>query len=202
MGRPPKNAPKDAPLVLDQLTEKQADLLGWVYDKGEKNEWVSTITWSAKAYLDRSPSNSEAATLSKRVNTLVDYGLLKRQERVLELTETGTAELYRYAQKNSKSLRFRILALRLEVEKTAQEVRVLSTLNLLVRRHQLRKALTEDEVNRINRSNEPLIRVLQERMNELMTQLNLENERNDKRQLKLKRELQELEVERQQYMKW
>lgn len=122
MGRRPKGAPKDIPLGPNQLTEKQAHLLAWVYLEGYKELDRSEITWSPKAYLRKSPTKSEAATLSKRVNTLIEHGLLHRHGRTIEITSGGKNLLYIYALEKPDAARSKRLSIRLGLDETVQDL--------------------------------------------------------------------------------
>lgn len=82
---------------LQKLTEKQFDLLVWVYVAGYRTAADIHITWSPKAFLKRSPTKAEAATLSKRMKTLVERGLLTHHKRELSITDTGKLLLASYA---------------------------------------------------------------------------------------------------------
>jgi hypothetical protein len=55
-----------------------------------------SVIWSTKAYLGRSPTKSEAVTLSKRVKNLVDSRVLSRSGRDIKLTPIGRRLLYEW----------------------------------------------------------------------------------------------------------
>lgn len=88
--------PKD--FLLDgKLTEKQFQLLSWVYTVGFKNEYESRLVWSPRTYLGRAATPAEASTLSKRVSTLVGHRLLTQAGKEIAITEFGKSMLRVYA---------------------------------------------------------------------------------------------------------
>lgn len=117
MGRPPKSL-EGIPPSLEKLTDKQAELLAWVYWEGIGG----TTLWSAKAYLGRSPTKSEAATLSKRVASLVEQGALLRNGRYIKLTQEGWVLLYNYASGNQDNPAFKALPIAMELERIGEEL--------------------------------------------------------------------------------
>lgn len=131
MGRPRKGTPKDIPPDLSELTDKQADLLAWIYEADESRK----ITWSAKAYLGRSPTRSEAATLSGRIKSLVGHGALARTGRAVELTPNGRMLLYAYAMKNRNTMRMEKLSIRLESHRIKEDIEILLDVQLISFRH-------------------------------------------------------------------
>lgn len=117
MGRPPK-ALEGIPPTLEKLTDKQAELLAWIYRAG----LGGPALWSAKTYLGRSPTRSEAATLSKRVTGLVEQGALERYGRYLKLTQEGWVLLYNYATGDQDSPALKVLAIAMELERIADDL--------------------------------------------------------------------------------
>ena len=122
MGRRPKGLPKDISLGINRLTEKQGDLLAWVYHAGYIDASRSEVVWSAKAYLGRSPTQSEAATLTKRMQTLELHELVRRSERLVMLTEEGRWLLYAYAVEPPKNWAKQRLIASLERDKATREL--------------------------------------------------------------------------------
>lgn len=131
MARPRKGTPKGIPPDLSELTDKQADLMAWVYEAsgGEK------VVWSAKAYLGRSPTRSEAATLSGRLKSLVGHGVLSRTGRDIEVTSVGRMFLYTYVMKNRSTWRMEKLSIRLEGHRISEEFEMLVGIQLASFRH-------------------------------------------------------------------
>ena len=97
MGRRPKNAPKDVPLgPPKKLTQKQFELLAHILIKswGAPQEHKLTqkdrpVVWSGKAFLERSATKAEAATLSRRLTTLEHHGLVDKSGRYVRVTDDG-----------------------------------------------------------------------------------------------------------------
>lgn len=116
MGRRPKNAPKGAPLGKTGLTEKQFELLAWIYVAGYRSAADSHMTWSPKAFLKRSPTKTEAAVLSRRAKGLVDRGLLMHRGRELSITDAGKIELAVYAAERPDELLHETLLARIEFD--------------------------------------------------------------------------------------
>lgn len=131
MGRPPKGIPKGIPLALEKLTDRQADILVWVFQLG-KGE---AVLWSAKAYLGRSPTQSEAATLSSRVKNLVEQGVLSRVGRDIELTPNGRALLYTYTMKNRDKPGLEAVSLLLEAHRIKEDLAAVSGVKAASFRH-------------------------------------------------------------------
>jgi hypothetical protein len=104
------------PLGKPSVTEKQFELLAWVYVAGYRSAADSHITWSPKALLKRSPTKTEAAVLSRRVKGLVDRGLLIRHGRELAITDTGKAELAIYSADRQDELLHQTLLARLDFD--------------------------------------------------------------------------------------
>ena len=116
MGRRPKSAPKGAPLANFGLTQRQFELLAWVYVSGYRTSADSHITWSPKAFLKRSPTKTEAAVLSRRVKGLEERGLLTRQGRELAITDAGKVELAIYSAERPDELAHQTLLARLDFD--------------------------------------------------------------------------------------
>lgn len=78
--------------------------------------------------MGRPLNRSEGATLSKRVSTLIGYGLLSRWGRDLELTEDGRDRLYEYARKNSSELDMDVVLFELDLEEDVATLGIWSKL--------------------------------------------------------------------------
>lgn len=150
MARLPKTAPKSKStrFRLSELTEKQGRLLAWVYWTGQGK----SVVWSAKAYLERSPTKSEAATLSKRVKSLVDYDVLSRSGRDVTLTPVGRKLLYEWAANKHDLPIFEGITLLLEINELMDEFD--AVFNILVAG--IRHLEDEDEANALSRAVIPL----------------------------------------------
>jgi hypothetical protein len=91
--------PKGLPWSHNRLTEKQFNLLSYVFFKSckpadtTKPRQEEPVIWSAKTFLGRSPTKAEAATLSRRVATLNNHGLLKKSGRMVTVTDYGKTML-------------------------------------------------------------------------------------------------------------
>lgn len=159
MGRRPKGLAKNIPVSLNGVTDKQADLLMWVYTAGYIDPDRSEVVWSAKEYLGRSPTGSEAATLTKRLQTLVGYDLVERRGRTLLLSEEGRWALYSYAIGSPKSRKKQMLLARLERDKAARELRACSEFFLAA----AHLRLGEDKLRAIHEAIEPVVLALKEK---------------------------------------
>ncbi len=162
MGRPPK-ALKGIPPSLEKLTDNQADLLAWVYWTGLGD----TITWSAKAYLNRAATKSEAATLSKRVRGLVDQGVLDRSGRDVKLTQEGWVLLYNYALRNQHNFRMRALPVAMELERSGQDLDSFSNILTTATRCLDMGVITQPEFAALRSALEPLKRGIMGRQRSL-----------------------------------
>jgi hypothetical protein len=131
MGRPPKGIPKGIPSALEKLTDRQAEILVWVFQLG----LGEPVLWSPKAYLGRSPTQSEAATLSSRVKSLVEQGALSRVGRDIGLTSNGRALLYAYTMKNRDKPGLQAVSLRLEAERIKEDLAAVTGVKAASFRH-------------------------------------------------------------------
>lgn len=135
MGRRPKRFSESASLGPDGLTENQGKLLAWVYTAGYKDVARSEVIWSAKDYLGRSPTGSEAATLTKRMQRLVDYELVDRNGRLVSLRDEGRRMLYSYAAAHPQSWEKQVLLACLERDKASRELEAYSDFFMAAVRH-------------------------------------------------------------------
>lgn len=168
------NRPKGAPFATTRLTPKQFDLLTWVYLAGYRDVGNSQITWSPQAYIGRSPSRSESATLSKRVSTLVDHELLSRWGRDLKLTNEGTRLLRLYVLENPDEPGNRILSIRLNLDEDIQTLGAYSKVQKALRDYQTDMKLSQEEANKAIEGILPLYRALIKRIEDGAIQLDAE----------------------------
>lgn len=130
MGRRPKDMSKSAPLDrYTPLSKNQFHLLAWVYIRGYRTAADSYITWSPKAFLGRSPTKTEAATLSRRAKGLVERGLLTRHGRELFVSDMGKQELAYYALVRSGDPQYDMLLARLNFETAAFDLGIFNSLH-------------------------------------------------------------------------
>lgn len=86
-----------------RLTRKQLSLLIHILlSQLAHSKDDEPIVWSPKRYLQRSPTKSESATLSKRLNNLVELGYVKRKGREVSVTSLGTKALLQAAKDDPK----------------------------------------------------------------------------------------------------
>jgi hypothetical protein len=104
------------------LTNNQLDLLTWIYREGYKNEDLSQVVWSARAYLGRPPTRSETSTLSKRIRALEEYDFIERDGRMLRLKNSASSVILEYVKKKPDDPEARLSAARLEWDR-AQQIR-------------------------------------------------------------------------------
>lgn len=162
MGRPPK-ALKGIPPSIETLTDKQADLLAWIYWE----EIGGATLWSTKAYLGRSPTKSEAATLSKRVASLVEQGVLFRNGRYIKLTQEGWVLLYNYASGNQDNPAFKALPIAMELERISEELDSFSDITTTAIRCLNMGIITQSEYEALRSALNPLWLGLSDRQHEL-----------------------------------
>lgn len=139
------NGPEGIASRQPLLTQKQFDLLAWVYLKGYREVGHSQVTWSPRAYMGRSLGRSEAATLSKRVSTLVDQGSLNRWGKDLKLTDLGKRRLKAYVQQNLGSPQTDILSARLELDEEIVTLEAYGQVLKALRRYREKGELTQEE---------------------------------------------------------
>ena len=129
MGRRPKNAPKDVPLgPPKKLTQKQFELLAHILSKSwevlqghELMQRDRPVVWSPKAFLRRSATKSEAATLSVRVTALEGHGLISKSGRYVRATDDGKKLLRAYLREHEQANKdFKAVKLTLELEESAE----------------------------------------------------------------------------------
>jgi hypothetical protein len=149
--------PEAAPVGITRLTPKQFDLLAWVYRKGYKGIGQrSPIVWSPKTYMGRSLSRSEAATLSKRVKTLVEHGLLTMHGRELNITDDGINRLRIYALEHPNKKGVSALLIRLDLDDILQVLGAYSKVIRAFKDYRNAMGLTEEEVDKAIEGISPL----------------------------------------------
>lgn len=166
MGRPPK-ALEGIPPALEKLTDKQAELLAWIYWKG----LGEPVLWSAKSYLNRSPTRSEAATLSKRITSLVRQNALERNVRYVKLTQGGWVLLYNYASDNQGDSALAALRIAMELERNNEGLNSFSDIGTTALRCLNTGIITQSEFEALRLALYPLRLGLVGRSRELRQEL-------------------------------
>ncbi len=121
----------------ERLTPKQVDLLAHLMirsysspgsggTKGGPPDNQQPITWSPKAYLGRSPTKSESASLSRRLSTLVERGLVSQRGRRVIPTEYGKSLLQEYVLNNEPQGGFHTLRLFLDLDESNENMKAIT----------------------------------------------------------------------------
>lgn len=159
--------PEGLPTGIKRLTPKQFHLLAWVYRKGYHDVGQHSPTvWSPKTYMGRSLGRSEAATLSKRLRTLLERGLLTLQGRELKITDSGIDQLRIYAFEHPHGKGVGALQVRLELDDLLQILEAYSKVISALRDFRNAMGLTEEEVDKAIEGISPLYRATMKRTKE------------------------------------
>ena len=130
-----------------RLTSAQMNLMIYIllgnYDNSEGEH---PFIWSPKAYLGRSPSKIEAATLSRRLAVLVSHNLLEKSGREVSVTDDGRALIHAYAEENKCDVSLVKVGLVLELNETWRNLEALK-----IARDAARKRARRDLVRRDKR---------------------------------------------------
>jgi hypothetical protein len=120
-----------------RLTPAQMDLMIYILLSSYENlEGERPIIWSPKAYLRRSPTKTEAATLSRRVSALVDRSLIKRSGREVSVTDSGRELIRAYTVKRRHDKHLLKVRLVLELNETGRNLEALELTRDVASRHE------------------------------------------------------------------
>jgi hypothetical protein len=131
---------KRAKSPTGRLTDEQYALMGAIVIETSKHGGEPTL-WSPRGYLGRPPTNTEGATLSRRLSALVERGLVERNGKLVRLTELGKSLLLDYAENvDTEKIKFVLIALEIE-ENLRQHKIIAAARDLLQERKMLRVRL-------------------------------------------------------------
>lgn len=139
------NEPENETSTEHRLTSAQMNLMIYtLLGSYENSEGERPFVWSPKAYLERSPTKSEAAILSRRLAVLVDHGLLEKTGREISVTDEGRALIHAYAGENKYDRNLLKVRLVLELNETWKNLEALKVARDIARKRAKRDLVRHD----------------------------------------------------------
>lgn len=139
------DSPEGALGAGHRLTSAQMDLMIYILlSSYDNSEGERPLIWSPKAYLGRSPTKTEAPTLSRRVSALVDHGLIKRSGREVSVTVSGRDLIRAYTVKRRHDKNLLKVRLVLELNEIWKNLEALKLAKDVARRHERRDLVRRD----------------------------------------------------------
>lgn len=139
------------PSVEHRITSAQMDLMIYILlSSYDSSEGERPFVWSPKAYLGRSPTKTEAATLSRRMATLTQHGLIKKSGREASVTDYGKALIRIHTVKLDYDEALLKVRLVLDLNESLKNLEALKLVKDVARRHKRHDLIHRDTKGPLN----------------------------------------------------